>query len=88
MACIMYTKEEFEKTMSTLRVRFPNMNFDTIDPRFMHPFTAIIAGPSQSGVSVLHASNKQCPRVYCSSTRTYSVLLQRIPTFYSTNIPT
>ena len=28
------------------------MNFDTIDPRFMHPFTAIIAGPSNSGKSV------------------------------------
>ena len=44
----LYTKEEFEETMSTLRARFPTMNFDTIDPRFMHPFTAIIAGPSQS----------------------------------------
>ena len=42
----LYTKEEFEETMNTLRVRFPTMNFDTIDPRFMHPFTAIIAGPS------------------------------------------
>ena len=48
----LYTKEEFEETMSTLQVRFPTMNFDTIDPRFMHPFTAIIAGPSQSGKSM------------------------------------
>ena len=48
----LYTKEEFEETMSTLRARFPTMNFDTIDPRFMHPFTAIIAGPSQSGKSM------------------------------------
>ena len=48
----LYTKEEFEETMNTLRVRFPSMNFDTIDPRFMHPFTAIIAGPSSSGKSM------------------------------------
>ena len=48
----LYTKEEFEETMNTLRVRFPTMNFDTIDPRFMHPFTAIIAGPSSSGKSM------------------------------------
>ena len=48
----LYTKEEFEETMSTLRAKFPTMNFDTIDPRFMHPFTAMIAGPSQSGKSM------------------------------------
>ena len=48
----LYTKEECEETMSTLRARFPTMNFDTIDPRFMHPFTAIIAGPSSSGKSM------------------------------------
>ena len=48
----LYTKEEFDETMSTLRARFPTMNFDTIDPRFMHPFTAIIARPSQSGKSM------------------------------------
>ena len=44
----LYTKKEFEETMATLRARFPTMNFDTIDPRFIHPFTAIIAGPSSS----------------------------------------
>ena len=48
----LYTKEEYEKTMATLRGRFPTMNFDTIDPRFIHPFTAIIAGPSSSGKSI------------------------------------
>ena len=48
----LYTKEEFEETMADIRARFPTMNFDTIDPRFMHPFTAIIAGPSQSGKSM------------------------------------
>ena len=48
----LYTKEEFKETMDTLQARFPTMNFDTIDPRFMHPFTATIAGPSQSGKSV------------------------------------
>ena len=48
----LYTKEEFEETMATLHARFPTMNFDTINPRFMHPFTAIIAGPSQSGKSM------------------------------------
>ena len=42
----LYTKEEYEENMASLRARFPTMNFDTIDPRFMHPFTAIIAGPS------------------------------------------
>ena len=48
----LYTKEEYEETMASLRARFPTMNFDTIDPRFMHPFTAIIAGPSSSGKSM------------------------------------
>ena len=48
----LHTKEEFEETMDTLHARFPTMNFDTIDPRFMHPFTAIIAGPSSSGKSM------------------------------------
>ena len=38
--------------MDTLWARFPTMNFDTIDPRFKHPFTAIIAGPSRSGKSM------------------------------------
>ena len=50
----LYTKEEFEETMDTLQARFPTMNFDTIDPRFMHPFTAIIAGSSQSGKLVFY----------------------------------
>ena len=54
----LYTKEEYEETMKTLRARFSTMNFDTIDPRFIHPFTTIIAGPSSSGKSnVLYASN-------------------------------
>ena len=48
----LYTKEEYEETMATLRGRFPTMKFDTIDPRFMHPFTTIIAGPSSSGKSM------------------------------------
>ena len=48
----LYSKEEFAETMSTIQSRFPTMNFDTIDPRFTHPFTAIIAGPSQLGKSM------------------------------------
>ena len=48
----LYTKEEYKETMATLRTRFPSMNFDTIDPRFMHPFTAIVAGPSSLGKSM------------------------------------
>ena len=48
----LYTEKEYEENMSTIRSRFPTMNFDVIDPRFMHPFTAIIAGPSQSGKSM------------------------------------
>ena len=72
----LYTKEEFEETMSALHARFPTMNFDTIDPRFMHPFTAIIAGPSSSGKSMfcmrLISNARECiappPEriVYCS----------------------
>ena len=49
---VLYTEEEFEETMSTLRERFPIINFNTIDSRFIHPFTAIIAGPSSSGKSM------------------------------------
>ena len=49
----LYTEKEYEETMASIRARFPTMNFDTIDPRFMHPFTAIIAGPSSSGKSVI-----------------------------------
>ena len=48
----LHTKEKLEETMATLRARFPTMNFDTIDPRFMHTFTAIIAGPSSAGKSM------------------------------------
>ena len=49
----LYTKEEYEKTMLILQARFPTINFDTIDPRFIHPFTAIIAWPSSLGKSML-----------------------------------
>ena len=83
----LYTKEEFEETMSTLRARFPTMNFDTIDPRFMHPFTAIIAGPSQSGKSMfcmrLISNARECiappPEriVYCYSV--YQPLFDQYP---------
>ena len=48
----LYIEKKNEENMSTIRSRFPTMNFDVIDPRFMYPFTAIIAGPSQSGKSV------------------------------------
>ena len=43
----LYTEDEFEEIMGTLRGRFPTMNFNTIDPRSMHPF--IIAGLFSSG---------------------------------------
>ena len=78
----LYTKKEYEETMSTVQSRFPTMNFDTIDPRFMHPFTAIIAGPSQTGKSMF------CMRIIRNARECiahppeqYSVLLQRLPTF-------
>ena len=78
----LYTKEEYEENMACLRARFPTMNFDTIDPRFMHPFTAIIAGPSQSGKSKFCMRLIRNARVCIAPPpRTYSVLLQRIPTF-------
>ena len=48
----LYSKQEYKGIMSTLRTRFPTMKLDTIDPRFIHPFTAIIAGPSSSGKSM------------------------------------
>ena len=48
----LYTKEEYEQIMSSIRARFPTVNFNTIDPRFIHPFTAIVAGPSGSGKSM------------------------------------
>ena len=83
----LYTKEEFEETMATLHARFPTMNFDTIDPRFMHPFTAIIAGPSQSGKSMfcmrLISNARECiappPEriVYCYSV--YQPLFDQYP---------
>ena len=84
----LYTRKEFEETMDTSRVRFPTMNFDTIDPRFMHPFTAIIAGPSSSGKSMfcvrLIRNARECIApppgriVYCTE---YTNL-------YSNNFPT
>ena len=83
----LYTKEELEETMSTLRARFPTMNFDTIDPRFMHPFTAIIAGLFSSGKSVfcmrLISNARECiappPEriVYCYSV--YQPLFDQYP---------
>ena len=83
----LYTKEEFEETMADIRARFPTMNFDTIDPRFMHPFTAIIAGPSQSGKSMfcmrLISNARECiappPEriVYCYSV--YQPLFDQYP---------
>ena len=46
----------------------------------MHPVHGHHCWSLQFGkVNVLHASNTQCPRMYCSSIRAYSVLLQRIP---------
>ena len=63
------------------------MNFDTIDPRFMHPFTAIIAGLSQSGKSMfcmrLISNARECiappPEriVYCYSV--YQPLFDQYP---------
>ena len=44
----LYSEQEYQQCMSTLRTRFPTIKLDTIDPRFIHPFTAIIAGPSSS----------------------------------------
>ena len=83
----LYTKEEYEDTMNTLRARFPTMNFDTIDPRFMHPFTAIIAGPSSSGKSMfcmrLIRNARECiappPEriVYCYSV--YQTIFDQFP---------
>ena len=48
----LYSKQEYDGIMSTLRTRFPTMELDTIDPRFIHPFTAIITGPSSLGKSM------------------------------------
>ena len=57
----LYSIQEYQECMSTSRTRFPTMKLDTIDPRFIHPFTAIIAGTIQFGKSnVLHAPNTQC----------------------------
>ena len=39
--------------MLILQAGFPTINFDTIDPRFIHLFTTIIAEPSSSGKSML-----------------------------------
>ena len=47
-----YSNQECQEYISILRTRFPTMKQDTIDPRFMHPFTAIIAGSSSSGKSM------------------------------------
>ena len=38
--------------MASLRARFPTMNFDTIDPRFMHPFSANHCWTIQFGKSM------------------------------------
>ena len=78
----LYTKEEYEETMASLRARFPTMNFDTIDSEIHAPVHGHHCWTIQFGkVNVLYETNTQCSRVYCSSTRTYSVLLQRIPTY-------
>ena len=73
----LFTKEVFEETMSTLRARFPTMNFDTIDPRFMHPFTAIIACPSSSGKSMF------CMRLICNAWECIAPPPERIVFCYS-----
>ena len=83
----LYTEKEYEENMSAIRARFPTMNFDFIDPRFMHPFTAIIAGPSQSGKSMfcmrLIRNARECiappPEriVYCHSV--YQPLFDQYP---------
>ena len=83
----LYSKQEFQECMSTLQTRFPTMKLDTIDPRFMHPFTAIIAGPSSSGKSMfcmrLIRNAKECiappPEriVYCYSV--YQPLFDQFP---------
>ena len=83
----LYSKQEFQECMSNLQTRFPTMKLDTIDPRFMHPFTAIIAGPSSSGKSMfcmrLIRNAKECiappPEriVYCYSV--YQPLFDQFP---------
>ena len=84
---VLYTKEEFEEIMSSLKTKFPTTNFNTIDPRFIHPFTAIIAGPSGSGKSMfcmrLIRNARECiappPEriVYCYSV--YQPMFDRYP---------
>ena len=83
----LYTEKVYEENMSAIRARFPTMNFDVIDPRFMHPFTAIIAGPSQSGKSMfcmrLIRNARECiappPEriVYCYSV--YQTIFDQFP---------
>ena len=81
------SKQEYQECMSTLRTRLPTMKLDTIDPRFIHPFTAIIAGPSSSGKSMfcmrLIRNAKECivppPEriVYCYSV--YQTIFEQYP---------
>ena len=85
MDCIL--KKSSRKLCLLYELGFLAMNFDTIDPRFMHPFTAIIAGPSQSGKSMfcmrLISNARECiappPEriVYCYSV--YQPLFDRYP---------
>ena len=83
----LYSEQEYQQCMSTLRTRFPTIKLDTIDPRFIHPFTAIIAGPSSSGKSMfcmrIIRNAKECivppPEriVYCYSV--YQPLFDQFP---------
>ena len=83
----LYSKQEYQECMSTLRTRFLTMKLDTIDPRFIHPFTAIIAGPSSLGKSMfcmrLIRNAKECivppPEriVYCYSV--YQTIFEQYP---------
>jgi len=77
----LYSKQEFAETMSSIQSRFPAMNFDTIDPRFTHPFTAIIAGPSQSGKSMF------CMRLIRNARECITPPPERIVYCYSVNQP-
>ena len=85
MACT--PRKSTRKLWRLYELGFQRLNFDTIDPRFMHPFTAIIAGPSSSGKSMfcmrLIRNARECiappPEriVYCYSV--YQTIFDQFP---------
>ena len=63
----LYTEEEFEKTMTTLRARFPNMKFRRYRSEIYAPVYSHHCRTVQfRKVDVLYASDKQRSRVYSS----------------------